>query len=108
MTKKSMSHNVLLFGLLVTFVGTYCNGQHACESGWDYFNGKCYYAYQSHLYTYQEARTVCTALGGSLAKINNLEEDLRLKGYTGGKVHMWLGANDIEQEGVWKWEDGTP
>ncbi|XP_070572120.1 EGF-like repeat and discoidin I-like domain-containing protein 3 [Ptychodera flava] len=110
MAKKSMLHNVLLFGLLATFVGTYCAGQHACESGWDYFNGKCYYAYQSPLYTYQEARTVCIALGGSLAKINNLEEDLWLRGYSGlsaNKFNMWLGANDIEQEGVWKWEDGT-
>ncbi|XP_070572592.1 perlucin-like protein [Ptychodera flava] len=108
MAKKSPPFHALLFGLLVIFCGTYCDGRIACEPGWNYFKEKCYHSYQFHLYTYYEARTVCIALGGTLAKINNLEEDLWLKGYTEGKFHLWLGANDIEQAGVWKWEDGSP
>ncbi|XP_070563235.1 retinoschisin-like [Ptychodera flava] len=104
--KSSMA---VFLGLIVLFISAQCNGQefHNCEPGWDYFNDKCYVSYKFPIYTYNEARKMCIAFGGTLAVVNNVEEDLYLKGYTEGKYNLWLGANDIESEGEWKWEDGT-
>ncbi|XP_070563234.1 neurocan core protein-like [Ptychodera flava] len=109
MARSSKSGVTVFLGLIMLFISAQCNGQeyHNCEPGWDYFNDKCYISYKFPIYTYNEARKMCIAFGGTLAVVNNVEEDLYLKGYTEGKYNLWIGANDIESEGEWKWEDGT-
>ncbi|XP_070552321.1 lactadherin-like [Ptychodera flava] len=106
---KSLSGLAFCLSLFPLFHIAQCDCFEACKRGWDHYMGKCYNVYRCQIYTYDEARTVCSGLDSSLAKVENAEEDLFLKGYTRGKaVNLWLGATGGEHEGSWTWEDGTP
>ncbi len=78
------------------------------------WKGSCYKVFgsgQSPKVTWTDAEVQCVNWGGHLASIASKEEDdvvrqltLPLSPNFGG----WIGATDVEQEGVWKWNDGTP
>ncbi|MBA1158008.1 cadherin domain-containing protein [Microvirga mediterraneensis] len=91
--------------------------------GYLHFNG---HAYEVRLdpSTWSEANGAANLLGGHLAKIESAEENAAIIAYVlrqasletwgyyaapdgGGAVYVWLGANDITNEGQWKWADGT-
>ncbi|XP_026000534.1 C-type lectin domain family 4 member M-like [Astatotilapia calliptera] len=56
--------------------------------------------------SWNEARRDCRARGGDLVVIDSPEEQTFLSTIT--KKNAWIGLNDKEQEGTWKWVDGTP
>ena len=64
-----------------------------------YFNGHKYQAFNVHM-TWTEAKKYCESLGGYLATITSAEEQAALELFKG---NYWLGATDVENEGVWKW-----
>ncbi|XP_070552324.1 lactadherin-like isoform X2 [Ptychodera flava] len=105
---KSLSGLAFCLSLFSLFHKAECDCFEACERGWDHYMGKCYYVHQGRMYTYEEARTVCSGLGSSLAKVENVQVDLFLKGYKSRyDGNLWLGATDAKHEGKWTWEDGT-
>lgn len=56
------------------------------------------------------AETLCSSLDGSLVKIDDEEyvSPIAIEINTQlGIGNMWMGANDIELEGSWRWPDGT-
>ncbi|GFO43565.1 histone-lysine N-methyltransferase SETMAR [Plakobranchus ocellatus] len=58
------------------------------------------------LSSYQNATIACNALGGFLASVRTAEE-LAMVQVLANKTSMWLGLDDIEEEGVFIWqEDG--
>lgn len=74
------------------------------------------YLYQNKLFkvikesvTWKEAQDKCRELGGNLA----MPKSADLGDFISGVARryeingLWLGATDEEQEGVWKWIDGT-
>ena len=75
------------------------------------YNGHYYCAYKFNGdYDWESAKIFCEKLGGHLATISSPEEnnavlDLMLKA---GKELAWIGANDKEVEGNWKWVTGEP
>uniref|UniRef100_A0A3P9D252 C-type lectin domain-containing protein n=1 Tax=Maylandia zebra TaxID=106582 RepID=A0A3P9D252_9CICH len=68
-----------------------------CPAGWSEFSCSCYLLSESSG-SWHSARKHCTDQGADLVVIDSPEEQKR----------TWVGLNDIEQEGTWKWVDGTP
>lgn len=46
--------------------------------------------------------------GGHLVTLNNWEEELWIKSIFGEEVHLWIGLNDINEEGTMVWFSGDP
>ncbi|GFO35667.1 C-type lectin [Plakobranchus ocellatus] len=58
------------------------------------------------LSSYQKATAECNSLGGYLASVRTVEELEMVKVLAKG-TSMWIGLDDLEEEGVFKWqEDG--
>ncbi|XP_077993989.1 macrophage mannose receptor 1-like [Glandiceps talaboti] len=79
-----------------------------CRPGYQqYWNG-CYRPFTGS-YTYNQARSQCQQENAELVSIVDVYEQayveyhMLLSGQT-----FWIGLNDIQSEGVYKWSDGTP
>ena len=64
-----------------------------------------YNLYKLHK-TWDDAEAHCQAEGGHLASIRTDEQEMEVMTLTGG-LNVWLGGTDSEQEGNWRWADGT-
>jgi hypothetical protein len=56
------------------------------------------------LSSWRDARDLCQAWGGDLAKVESVEENTLLADRSDEDV--WLGASDLEDEGNFRWFDG--
>ena len=56
---------------------------------------------------WEDARTQAAAEGAYLVTINDEAEQKWLQTVFGSQP-SWIGLNDIEQEGVWRWDNGEP
>merc|ERR1711893_212864 len=86
-----------------------------CDDGWISFYGKCFYfSPKGADVNWDEAQSICTELGGTLAEPRTAtldgffsEQFTQMSHLDGGQT-WWLGATDLEQEGRWKWwSDGA-
>lgn len=67
-----------------------------------------YYAVVLDAKTWHQARAAAAAMGGHLAVLEDEEEAHFVRSLTRPDVPgFWLGASDEEEEGVWRWVDGT-
>ncbi|XP_043921443.1 macrophage mannose receptor 1-like [Protopterus annectens] len=81
-----------------------------CPSEWLQFDNKCYKIFGAKIeeqVSWHAARNECLHLGGNLASIKNEKQQtfltLKLKDM---KVNVWIGLNDINNEGQFLWTDG--
>ncbi|KAF7645313.1 hypothetical protein LDENG_00206740 [Lucifuga dentata] len=74
------------------------------QRGWVYFRQNFYYI-SSIKKTWQDSRDDCLQRGADLMILNSKEEEVFGRKFT---KNLWIGLNDTETEGVWKWLDGTP
>uniref|UniRef100_A0A669EQ61 CD209 antigen-like protein E n=2 Tax=Oreochromis TaxID=8139 RepID=A0A669EQ61_ORENI len=76
-----------------------------CPVGWSNFSHSCYLLSESSA-SWDAARKDCRVRGADLVVIDCGKEQTFLSAIT--NEHTWIGLNDKEQEGTWKWVDGTP
>ncbi|XP_063353638.1 C-type lectin domain family 10 member A-like [Pelmatolapia mariae] len=81
------------------------NQKKTCPVGWSNFSHSCYLLSKSSA-SWDAARKDCRNRGADLVVIDCGKEQTFLSAIT--NEHTWIGLNDKEQEGTWKWVDGTP
>uniref|UniRef100_A0AAY4DP32 C-type lectin domain-containing protein n=1 Tax=Denticeps clupeoides TaxID=299321 RepID=A0AAY4DP32_9TELE len=67
--------------------------------------GSSFYSISNEQKPWNESRAECRGRGADLVVINSLEEQEFIHNLT---IRTWIGLTDNEQEGVWKWVDGSP
>ncbi|XP_030836955.1 C-type lectin domain family 4 member F-like [Strongylocentrotus purpuratus] len=77
------------------------------EYKWTRLDGTLYYISQSSMTSYSFARKYCQAQGGDLAQPKTDKINMHLIELAGGNSY-WFGLDDINQEGMFQWIDGTP
>ncbi|XP_039455664.1 CD209 antigen-like protein E isoform X1 [Oreochromis aureus] len=76
-----------------------------CASGWRMFSCSCYFLSEK-TGSWDEGRSDCRDRGADLVVIDSSEEQDFLVSFI--QKPTWIGLNDKEEEGRWKWVDGTP
>ncbi|XP_041857234.1 CD209 antigen-like protein A isoform X2 [Melanotaenia boesemani] len=108
----------LLAGLIVLGVRHHISGEMAadpfanqdhlkktCPAGWRTFSCSCYIL-STTSGSWDQGREDCRGRGGDLVVIDSDEEQKFLSEFT--KELCWIGLNDKETEGTWRWVDGSP
>jgi len=81
-------------------------GSFACPDNWISWKSFCYKRIEQ-LLTWNDAQQNCVAYGGNLASVQSAQENDFIFGITMTQ-RTWIGGNDIENDGTWVWNDGTP
>ena len=80
-----------------------------CEPGWIlHAIGATTYCYKVERLarTWNAARKQCQWLNADLLSISGPEEQAFVNKHLLSSYFMWIGYNDQNQEGVWRWTDG--
>ncbi|XP_042281482.1 CD209 antigen-like isoform X4 [Thunnus maccoyii] len=76
-----------------------------CPAGWRMFRCSCYFL-SSESGSWFTGRQDCREKGADLVVIDSTKEQTFLSTFT--EVETWIGLTDRDEEGTWKWIDGTP
>ncbi|XP_072035475.1 low affinity immunoglobulin epsilon Fc receptor-like [Amphiura filiformis] len=80
-----------------------CKG--ICLEDWNYHDDSCYYVNTTSM-LFDEATTMCESMGATLTSIHTQAEQNFVVSIASGNA-VWIGLNDVIQEGVYEWLDGT-
>ncbi|XP_074551396.1 C-type lectin domain family 10 member A-like [Halichoeres trimaculatus] len=75
-----------------------------CPPGWTMFGCSCY-LFSTQEKSWEESRQDCRATGADLVVIESLEEQEFIS--KSAKADSWIGLSDRDDEGTWKWVDGS-
>ncbi|KAI4805580.1 hypothetical protein KUCAC02_010184 [Chaenocephalus aceratus] len=75
-----------------------------CPAGWRMVSFVCY-LFSTEKASWQQSRQNCRAKGADLVIIDSNEEQKFMTSTI--KESTWIGLNDIDREGTWKWVDGS-
>ncbi|XP_073672066.1 CD209 antigen-like protein C [Paramisgurnus dabryanus] len=75
------------------------------NDGWIYYKFSLYFI-SSEKKNWTESRRYCRERGADLIIINNKEEQDFIKNHSVKGGH-WIGLSDSDEEGRWKWVDGS-
>ncbi|KAL2098023.1 hypothetical protein ACEWY4_007230 [Coilia grayii] len=78
-----------------------------CPESWLRFNSSCY-VISAVTTTWNEGRQNCTEKDADLVIINSKAEQEYLNDMVKNFKEVWIGLSDSDNEGMWKWVDGTP
>ncbi|XP_047457223.1 CD209 antigen-like protein A [Mugil cephalus] len=76
-----------------------------CREGWQMFSCSCYFL-SGKSGSWDKGSKDCRNKAADLVVIDSPEEQRFLEDFTKGQT--WIGLNDRDNEGIWKWVDGTP
>ncbi|KAM6955130.1 C-type lectin domain family 4 member E-like [Lycodopsis pacificus] len=82
------------------------NQKKTCPEGWMMFYSSCYLL-STRSGSWEESRKDCRDKGADLVIIDSLREQEFLSSIV-VKDRTWIGLSDRDDEGTWKWVDGTP
>uniref|UniRef100_A0A3B1K604 C-type lectin domain-containing protein n=1 Tax=Astyanax mexicanus TaxID=7994 RepID=A0A3B1K604_ASTMX len=91
-------------GSFLTVRGLMIYYKHSDLASWKKFGSSHYYI-STEKKVWHYARMDCRARGADLVIINSREEQEFIKRQD---KNVWIGLSDEEEEGVWKWVDGSP
>ncbi|XP_021339975.1 perlucin-like protein [Mizuhopecten yessoensis] len=74
-----------------------------CQQGWTGYGSHCYWSQPGLKKSWEYAQTICQSHESNLVKVETLEENLWLKTFATLSDYPWIGANDREKEGDWRW-----
>uniref|UniRef100_A0A3Q4G7F7 C-type lectin domain-containing protein n=1 Tax=Neolamprologus brichardi TaxID=32507 RepID=A0A3Q4G7F7_NEOBR len=76
------------------------------QQGWVYFRGSFYYI--SYIKkSWSDSREDCLQRGADLVIISSTEEQVQTNFIRLFRRNTWIGLSDTEEEGTWKWVDGS-
>lgn len=73
-----------------------------------YFQSGKWFLVVTEKLTWKDAERKARKMKGQLAKFESELEIELLENLAIQKNYFWIGATDEDEEGVWKWSDGTP
>ncbi|KAF4077177.1 hypothetical protein AMELA_G00205040 [Ameiurus melas] len=76
-----------------------------CDQGYLLYGDYCYHFESESVKTWQDAENYCVSQKGHLASIHDQETVSFITAHI--TRASWIGLNDIQQEGNFKWSDGT-
>ncbi|XP_073330053.1 C-type lectin domain family 4 member E-like [Pagrus major] len=76
-----------------------------CPAGWNTFSCSCYF-FSTKTDSWEKGKQDCRDRGAELVIIDTYEEQEFISKTI--KEDTWIGLNDREEEGTWKWTDGNP
>uniref|UniRef100_A0A8P4GDI2 C-type lectin domain-containing protein n=1 Tax=Dicentrarchus labrax TaxID=13489 RepID=A0A8P4GDI2_DICLA len=76
-----------------------------CPAGWKMFSCTCY-LFSNNSHSWEEGRQDCRERGADLVIIDSSEEQEFVTKNI--RKDTWIGLTDRDNEGTWKWTDGTP
>uniref|UniRef100_A0A8C6SUX3 C-type lectin domain-containing protein n=1 Tax=Neogobius melanostomus TaxID=47308 RepID=A0A8C6SUX3_9GOBI len=84
-----------------------CISENLISEGWQYFKGSLYLG-STTAGSWNESRKFCQEKGADLIIINSIQ-DFSLTQEFARKSYRtrWIGLSDLEQQGVWRWVDGS-
>ncbi|XP_071961099.1 C-type lectin-like [Antedon mediterranea] len=96
---------LIIFMLVTSLVSSSTNGA-VCPDLWQPFGRKCYRLFENPL-NWFDSLEVCKGYQGSLATLNTEAKHNFIVEMCRGSCTQWIGFNDIDVEGVWKWASGA-
>ncbi|XP_034044211.1 CD209 antigen-like protein E [Thalassophryne amazonica] len=87
-----------------TFSKTLVELRSFCRNGCSSFSNSFYYV-SSEKKSWEDSRQACKDRDADLVIINSKEEQEFINSLN--PMYWWIGLSDQDEEGVWKWVDGT-
>ncbi|XP_035860070.1 C-type lectin domain family 10 member A-like [Sander lucioperca] len=78
-----------------------------CPAEWRMFSSSCYLL-SAESGSWEKGRQYCRDRGADLMVIDSSEEQTFLSKFIKQNARYWIGLTDRDEEGTWKWVDGTP
>uniref|UniRef100_A0A8C9XR88 C-type lectin domain-containing protein n=1 Tax=Sander lucioperca TaxID=283035 RepID=A0A8C9XR88_SANLU len=78
-----------------------------CPAEWRMFSSSCYLL-SAESGSWEKGRQYCRDRGADLVVIDSSEEQMFLSKCIKKDTQYWIGLTDRDEEGTWKWVDGTP